>query len=415
MKLKRIKYLIYFLAAFIVSGVTLTSCLSEDEPDPWTDPDYLSNNPLDRVILVYAVASNNLSRFLTFDKEEMLEGARGLDIEKCRMLVYSVNNTDSLPKLEEIIRGEDGSPKFHTIKEYDRNTFSTDPARICKVIDDVITLRPAKTRGLMLWSHGGNWAPVPRKGKGNVIRDIEINDENIGRNPNKWFGQDINNAQMKFGDIINVTDAIPADTFDFIWFDSCYMGGIEVAYQLRGKCEYFIAYPSEVWDEGCPYNLVLPFILKEQPSYVGAADAFFNFYKNHNSIDKRNATIGVFDMVFIEDVAKAAEAIYHSGKIPLVTDLQVYTRSNLPIPGYDFGQYTKGWITDEETGGMLLAGFNQAMERFTIFKAITDFDFNHRPFKSDVYSGLSCHYFEGGDNADNEYYRNLDWYKRVYE
>lgn len=73
---------------------------------------------------------------------------------------------------------------------------------------------------------------------------------------------------------MRLADAIPDGVFDFIWFDACYMSGIETAYELRDKCDTFVAYPTEVYTPGMPYNLTIPYILKETPDLKSAASEF---------------------------------------------------------------------------------------------------------------------------------------------
>lgn len=409
MKWKFLKYFLSMSAAVIAVAALFVSC-GEDEPSI----DKVDADGIDRVVLVYAVASNNLSGFFQQDKAEMLEGAKSVDLKRNRMMVYSVSKNDDHAVLEEIVYDSQGVPVFQTVKKYDRITWSTDPARLSEVIKDVTTLRKADSYGLIMWSHGGNWGPVPGKAAVSA-REIDTYPVSMGYGFNRWFGQDIDNGTAHFGDIIEICGAIPDFTFDFIWFDACYMGSIEVAYQLRDKCEYFIAYPTEVWDQGCPYDDVVPFILRKEPSYVGAADAFFNFYLNHGQFNKRNATIGVFDMLYIDAVAVACRAIYtdEAFTLPDEQSLQIYTRNNLSIPGYDFGQFTLEGIPSDRHP--LRQSFAKAMSDFVVIKSITPTDFNYRPFDAAVFSGLSCHYYDGADTETNRYYRQLKWYKRVYE
>lgn len=115
-------------------------------------------------------------------------------------------------------------------------------------------------------------------------------------------------------DYINVdelADAIPDSRFETIWFDCCYMAGIEVIYQFRNKCRTFVGYPTEVWLEGMPYDMTLPFLMKTVPDITGAARTFFDYY---NEV-RDPVTVTVVDMSKLEPVADAAKAVYASGSV----------------------------------------------------------------------------------------------------
>lgn len=58
-----------------------------------------------------------------------------------------------------MVRNADGTPALETVKEYTRDTFSTDPSRISEVIADYIGLSAAEKRGIIFWSHASGWQP----------------------------------------------------------------------------------------------------------------------------------------------------------------------------------------------------------------------------------------------------------------
>ena len=54
--------------------------------------------------------------------------------------------------------------------------------------------------------------------------------------------------------IDEISLAIPDSMFDFILCDACYMGAVEVAYDLREDCRYYVASPAAVMGGGFPYE-----------------------------------------------------------------------------------------------------------------------------------------------------------------
>ena len=390
---------------------------SNDGPKPY-------DGPAKRAILLYAVASNNLYSNLRSDKAEILDAAKTMNLDGLSMIIYQVAPTGN-PQLLELKRVNADSCEFVAIKEYSRELYSTDPQRISEVIGDFKNICNADNYGLILWSHGTGIDPsFSTHGHAeSVLTDISTGSESdnsvlVSNLPLLYsFGSD--NDPAKDGryydetDIDELANAIPDSMFDFIWFDACYMSGIETMYQLRNKCDYFVGYPTEVYSPGMPYNLTIPYILKENPDLKGAAEAFFNYYANHTSSTYRVATVVVTDMNGIENVADYCKSSYSLAVTPEANELQRYSRSRFG-PFFDFGQYSH-LMAQSNPEAPSVDEFKAAMDNFVIYKAATDKDFDFNPINPENYSGISCYRFSETDSSDKaRYYRTLDWYKRVY-
>ncbi len=437
MKRNILSYLL--VAISVISFCIFVSCESDDtEPDPIVKPENPDdpNNPenpgkpddpnkpddptgknLKRTILLYAVASNDLYGNLLDDKKEILKAAESMNLDGLSMLVYEVipkQNAGSAypdyPVLRELTR-KNGKCEFEIIKEYDKSLYSTDPDRIREVIEDVAEMRDADNFGLILWSHGTGIDPTGKtRSENSGILDIELpfmysfgSDTDRDRNPNYKDRIDVD----------ELADAIPDGMFDFIWFDACYMSGIETIYELRDKCDYFVGYPTEVFVPGMPYHLTTSFFLKENADLKGAAKAFFDYYNDYPTSDLKVATVAVADMNKIEKVADFCKEVYKDADVVSAKILQCYTRGSIG-PFYDFGQYTR---LKCESAGLTerIAEFNTLMDEFVIWKAATDVDFNYWPISKDNYSGISCHVFNPvATDKKTEFFKTLDWYKRVY-
>ena len=405
------------LICLIVSSVSLFGCRSQnDEP--------FQEDHTKRVLLMYAVASNNLYSNLQSDKSEIVEAAGKMDLSGLSMLVYQVTPTGN-PELLELKKDDGGKCEFVQLKEYSRDLYSTDPMRISEVIDDVRRLREGDRYGLIFWSHGTGIDPsFSTHGVSSASYGMPSGIEPSGGYvatetvPGLFsFGSDRDTdkdvSYYDETDIDELASAIPEGVFDFIWFDACYMSGIETIYQLRNKCDYFIGYPTEVYTPGMPYDQTIPYILRETPDLKGAAETFFNYYAGQQSPSWRVATVAVVDMGEIEKVADFCKAAYEGVSAPSATGLQKYSR-NAYGPFYDFGQYTRLMAADNPSAPEI-SEFDEVMDRFIIYKAATEKDFNFNPITPENYSGVSCYRFSEVDSTDKAmYYRTLDWYKRVY-
>lgn len=360
-------------------------------------------------VLVYAVVSDlNLES----DKAEMLSGAQNINLDENSLFVYQVYKS-GLPQLLELKRNLKGEPEFQVVKVYDRDLYSTDPHRISSVIQDIKTMNPAEQYGLIFWSHGTGWSPsfsnhgvVERKQATAVLPSVTSfgSDLDLERDPNYTDRTDID----------ELASAIPDHMFNYIWFDVCYMGGIETIYQLRNKSDIIVALPTEDPGNGMPYHLTLPYLLKGNPDCIEAAKEFFNYYESGQDNGWNVATIAVYKTKEIEQVADYCRSVYIGADKPSSYALQVYSRfSNGPF--YDFGQYTKR-IANSKNGSPSIEIFDRAMENFIVYKAATRLNFSGKEIDQENYSGISCHLYDPAAIDDKTaYYRTLDWFKRVYE
>ena len=406
MWIRNFKKIIGVVAAMCVL-LPLASC-GHDEPDtPPGSSDPEKPSPAahaGRTVLIYAVGSNSLSRNLVSDSNEMLAAAPsiaglGKDVN---VLMYKIDY-DYAPALYELTCSAGAvSGEWRKVRDYDRLPFSTDPVRISEVFNDARELFPADKYGLVMWSHALGWRPSFTGHTNPYKRSFgEDKDETIY----------IDGVAVKWSDrcdLIELADAIPDRMFDFIWWDCCYMGGIEVAYQMRRKCEVMVASPAEVPGDGMPYDLTLPLLARIRPSYEDAARAYYTTY------DRTWAcAIAVMYMNRIEELADATVSVYEAGERPTRSRLINYARGTAG-PFYDFGQYTILHCPDDEMHKDLLSDFKDAYTNFAPLRLVTEVNFNYSPvWTPGVASGISCHYPGILEAQEEEYYTQLDWYNRV--
>lgn len=378
---------------FAILLVILSSCDKKDEPK--------ESSKTQRTVLIYAVASNNLSSDLASDKNEMIEAAPnvtglGSDV---RVLLYSVpSQAATEATLAELKKDATGAWGFQPLKSYDRNTFSTDPARMREVFSDVRTSATAENYGLILWSHGTGWIP-------------NFSDHQVPGGMQKSYGMDKYQGVTDYCDIDELAYAIPDGMFDYIWFDLCYMMGVEVVYQLRNKCEYIAGYPTEDWSMGMNYDTTLPMLVAPWPDLAGAGKAFYEYYMDQNMA----VTVTVMKTDGLERLAQAAADIYASGTCPsTATGLQNYSRLKTPL--YDFGQFTKRYLNfSDPSAAELEAEFDEALREITLYAGCSTKNFNgtNNAFDPAKYSGLSCYFPGTATQSIDDYYETLDWTNRV--
>lgn len=357
---------------FALTTGFMSSCGSDDEP-PTAES---------RTILVYMVAANNLgySGYDQLDLDEMREAAATAGFNGGRLLVYYAPDGDnSRQSMFEITA--DGET---TLATYSSDRRSTDVERMSQVIDDMCRFAPATGYGLILWSHATGWVGEPK------TSDVR-----------RSYGLDSGHVMS----IPSLASALSGHKFDFIYADCCYMGGIEVVYELRNSCHYFIASAAEVPSEGMPYQLTLPKLFAKNADYADVAQTTFRYYSSKNKAFDRTCTISVTDCDAIGHLAEVTRRIYATANP--VPDNFTPQRFMLGSRCYyfDWAQYVEAIAADAS----LKAEWDKALSETVIMEAHTEKLWNTLPIL--YHCGLSTYIIDTDETFDS--YDDLAWWKHV--
>ena len=382
---KEIILSLLFLALFI----PLNSC-SDKEPDFTIE----SANPKS-VTLIYAVASNNLAYNLYLDSREMLAVAPQLNLRDNVVLLYSVGE-DNQCRLQKLRIDDQKKGYFEIVKNYPETPLSVTPERISEVIGDVENLYPEASKGLVLWSHATAWIPWFPPMSQNAKR--------------KTFGLDYFEGVGYQCNITDLARAIPENTFDYIWFDCCYMGNIETIYQLRDKAPRIVGYPTEIHVNGMPYHKTLPFLATETPDLSSAAYALFEYY----NAEKTTVSVSIVDTSGLENLAAACRPFYRANTPPLsLTKINDYSRLR-EYPLYDLQQLLFGYSSIDPQD---IERLKDAVSSVIELSLVSDYSFDgfNYPFNHTDESGISVNNFKNRETAADYFYKTLDWYKDTRE
>lgn len=396
------KYLI--LLFFCLVSIFLSSCgfwdkNNSDEPDI---PE-LPIEQVDRTILIYAINKSSLASDFSDDYNEIISALGKIDLSSCRLLLYKTESDEecalySSKKVEEV-----PGYRLEKIKSYKRRTTSTDPDRIAEVIDYTLSLCPESRHDLIFWGHGSSWVPGF---SGHEIPDQSANNKHYAYGGEYPYTGDYS---TNWAELDELAYAVPDGKFDTIWFDCCYMSSIEVIYELKDKCNYFVGYPTEVWAYGMDYSKILPIIFEKDRDLTLAAKEFYNSYK----IINEPVTVAVLDMKNVETIASlASEIIRHGDERPSISKLLNYSRMK-GYPFYDFFQFFSETAVVNDCD-QYVESLREAMNKLVIYHAESDMNFSKYSWDTSNISGISTHFYKGLATDAEEYYRTLSWYKRVY-
>ncbi|MCM1109803.1 MAG: clostripain-related cysteine peptidase [Clostridium sp.] len=241
---------------------------------------------VNRTVLVYMVAQNNLGQqgFDRFDLDEMESAvAAGALRNGGRLFIYR-NASDGSTTLSELKK--DGT--YAICREYSatgETAASLDPQRMSEVVDLAASLGGNAPMGLVLWSHGTGWM-----------------DESVTRS----FGL-VGRARMSLTDL---SAALEGKNLDWIYFDCCHMGTVEVFYELRNSARRIVASATELPVNGMPYDLNLPvFFAEGETDLVRAARNTFEYYDRMQSSADRFCTMAVVETNRLDGLATATRRI----------------------------------------------------------------------------------------------------------
>jgi hypothetical protein len=385
MKIKAILF-----SSLLWLGLTFVSC-SPEENDPIPT----------RTLLIYMAADNNLTNYSYQNIKSILEGAKGNNLNNGNLLIYH-DSAGEPPRLIQIVQGAGGVMEEKIIRTYeDRNSVSVEVMR--SVLAEVFGSEAykAKSYALLLWSHGSAWLP---SNVGDYLRSYGVDDGN-------------------HMEIYDLKKALQGYTFDFIIFDDCYMANIEVAYALRDNADYILASPTEVLAQGLPYADVVKYMFSSEPvsqALGRIGETFYTYYANQESEHYRSASTALVKTECLESLAAICREIL-AGKeeaifnLPLANiQLLEYLRDT-DHALYDLGDFIKQLATPKQ-----YSRFENALKEVVLYKNTTTGAYYGRggtwlTIDKDRFCGISVYVPQQQLGPLNEWYRQLDWYKAVYE
>lgn len=383
-----------FKTLFFSLSFLCIACGGEDEPTP------PAKKQPQRTVLAYIVSDNSLSYFSDSDINEMLEGIKSVDTQVNNLLVYADSNTT--PVLYRITKDKKGNAIKEIIREYDEQV-STSPQVMKEVCNTIFTNYPAQSYGLIYWSHGEGWKPMPLAAT-------------------RWIGQDKGDGTTDYTNIDELKQVLASvPHLDFLLFDACFMMTVEVAYALRDEADYIIASPTEIPGPGAPYDVLVPAMFKKEGS-IKIAQAYYEHYNALYDSGKNNSdnywtagvSIAALKTSALSALAQATnQALSKATSINLPaikSNLYDYDQrpksSSLYVGYYDMVQLMQALCTESDFATWKIA-FDSAMAYYQ--STPLNYSSYAGMFSMEGTCGLS-HYLPTGNTSLNAAYAQTDWY-----
>lgn len=424
--------------------ITMAACMPDWEHELLPLPNYEDDqgNNIDRepgkdnrkVLILYSAGFNSISSYLKEDIEDLEKGwLPGRQRSDDVLLVYShlpatrgQYTKKSSPVLFRLYAANDGAVIRDTLMVYDKNTISASAEQMNSVLDYVRENFAAKSYGMIFSSHATGYLPSGFYGKpGNYIFSEEEKTSGVQRSMRmtvpyfevntdpgmpdvKSIGQDVTGTSAHEMDLKDFAAAIPMK-LDYILFDACLMGGIEVAYELVGKCDKVGFSQAEVLAEGFNYGTLASHLLgnKNEADPIGVCDDYFQQYDIQSGV-YRSATISMIDCNKLEPLEQICKEMFEKYRTEISSlkpsAVQRFYRSNHHW-FYDLESILcNAGITEEEKEIL-----HDALDQCVIYKGHTPEFMNE--FAINTFSGFSMYLPCNGTSELDRYYQTLKWNK----
>ena len=350
-----------------------------------------------RIIIAYLAGDNSLSSEIEQKITALTAGFLSADYSQNRLFVYYDRRNVS-PQLLEISATTE-NPR-QVLKTY--TTQNSASAEVMEqVLNDILKNYSAPSYGLILFSHGTAWLPA---GGLEEPYDYRHGTRSVGTD-----GED----EMELADFASALPLPGNKKWDFILFEGCYMGSVEVAYELKDKTEAIIASPTEIVSPGMTevYPSALPFLFQPSPELEKFAQAYFNAWDSKTG-DYRSATISVVRTGHLEELALLARAAFLRWEpdAGTISTLQCFNRNEWHL----FFDLKEALMIANPALDMYI---NELWEKIVTYSAATP---SFLPglaygFTIHTHSGLSCYVPQKDFLYANQGYTQTTWCGTVYQ
>ena len=376
-----------------------------------------------RVMLLYEAGFNSLSsdiqRNINVLKQGYLpEKGRNDDV----VLVFShlragAYTQETAPVMVRLY-SQHGEPCSDTLKVWPVGTPIANKEVMKEVFNWIRETFPAAGYGAILSSHATGWLPEnyydnPRKYEGRDRGNSYSWSPQLRSFGQEYYSQGTETQEMELKDL---AAAIPYK-LDYLLFDACLMGTVEVAWELRNVCSYLAASPCEIPAAGFDFRSITEHLLKPDiPDVKAVCQDYFAAYENNSTY---GATITLVDCSRLDRLAETCRDLfdrYRSGIRNLSgKNVQVYDRRIGSKTFYIFFDL-KDMLREAGATDTDLAALQSALDEALVYEAHTQ-KFITVPLERccglamylPAYPNYKRDIYHGTEFLDNFYKENVAW------
>jgi hypothetical protein len=247
-------YTLLFLLLLGCNGSKTTTGASstEDQATEWT-------------IFIYGHADHNLTPNMLRDFQEMI--AANLNSKVKIIVAMDLDDQRFGATFGTEVYEVTGGGNARLLHQYYEQNFD-DPEVMKAHIVNAFSAYPSKKRGLILWNHGGSW-------DGGFGHDSQNGTTN-------GTGISVHNIKQVLLDAAGEL-GLGSTPFDFLSFDTCLMGNIESATELKDVAKYYFASAELDFGDGWDYTAALNLFSASPTSQIAQlAPAIVSSWDDHH-------------------------------------------------------------------------------------------------------------------------------------
>lgn len=393
------------LALFLAAAVLLSASCGKINPTPSPE-----GNVYERVFIIMGLGFNSLSEDIEFNIDEavgtdsqssipMSGSGKALVIFEHLLSDYGGYFTSTPPQIVSIYRDFLGRTIRDTLFTLNTGKKMTDAEVMREGLEYIAEKFPSEHYGMVLSSHGSGWLPdgYYRSGKmssdGSGVQTFSFGEEVVYSSGKKSY------YEM---DITDLRDAIPMH-LDYMIFDSCLMGGIEVAYEFKDKT-YSIGFSvAEVLSSGFEYKKMVSRLLGEgEPNPEAVCHDYYEKYEDSS------ATVTFLYTSGLEDIANVCKTLFSKYRSEMQNirsyNVQPYFRLSSKHFFYDLLDILDNSGISQEDRTAL----TKALDGCISYKAATDYFLS---LKIERFCGFSMYLPAAGNAELNNFYKSYSWNK----
>lgn len=422
------KYAALFAKALLVSALLFAFSSCDDDYDSGSLDDSSlgtdGRNPSEasrRVLVIYMPAYNNLSSDIRGNLYDLEDGYLPSDGKADDIVLVASKFTSSSSDYDTATNAtlvryydSDSGPVRDTLVVYDDSVNLSSAGTLYDILSYVEDEYPAAGYGLLFSSHSTGWVPgayyaSPSKFESSAHTMAFEEEKDPYAHMVKGFGADYHgsSSNANFIELDELAAAIPMH-LDYIIFDACLDGGVEIAYELRNVCDRIVGCPTEVLSQGFIYSTILSHLLEgDEPDLQAVCEDYYDFYEAQSG-SMQSATVSLIDCSYMDALADVCAELFASYGDVLregtydENDIQAYFRTASKHWYYDL----RDMIAVAGASSSELAELDAVLANAVTYKAATEYFLG---LKIVNYSGLSVYLPCDGSTYLDTYYQSLAW------
>lgn len=275
------------------------------------DNDPIERSGYDSVVILYSEGYNNLSSDLRKNVGTICKGALPMKSSPNALVLVAHNAVSDIdfktpvrPVIVRISSDWHGNAVLDTIKVFEPEDRLTDKDLMRSALSFISDEFKSEHYGILFSSHGTGWLPANYYSKPTIPR--------LRTDVVKSIGQSYEGtaSDLKYSyelEIPDLAQAIPMH-LDYLIFDACLMGGIEVAYELKDCTDIIGFSQAEILATGFDYSTFSQRLLIERDPVAFCRD-FYDFYESGKGSSK-SATVSVINTGGLDGMALLCSRLF---------------------------------------------------------------------------------------------------------